>query len=133
MSHAESSLFLIWEAQDQMDSNYIKNTLELIQNFIISRIGCMINDWNSLPPHTVNASDITIFKTLLDEHWLNLRFDCCQSFLEPLIIIGASLSEPHHVRSTMKSVFLLACLIPYHIWLKTCLNANQHYIKYKEC
>ena len=37
--NAESSLFLIWEAQDQMDSNYIKNTLELIQNFITSRIG----------------------------------------------------------------------------------------------
>ena len=34
----------------------------------------VINDWNSLPPHIVNASDITIFKTLLDEHWLNLRF-----------------------------------------------------------
>ena len=29
-----------------------------------------------------------------------------------LIIIGASLSEPHHVRSTVKSVFLLACLKP---------------------
>ena len=34
----------------------------------------VINDWNSLPPHIVNTSDITIFKTLLDEHWLNLRF-----------------------------------------------------------
>ena len=26
-------------------------------------------------------------------------------------IIGASLSEPHYVRSTVKSVFLLACLL----------------------
>ena len=26
----------------------------------------VINDWNSLPPHIVNASDITTFKTLLD-------------------------------------------------------------------
>ena len=26
-------------------------------------------------------------------------------------IIGASLSEPHHVRSTVKFVFLLACLL----------------------
>ena len=26
-------------------------------------------------------------------------------------IIGASLSEPHHMRSTVKSVFLLACLL----------------------
>ena len=52
-------------------------------------------------------------------------------------VIGASLSEPHHVRSTVKSVFLLACFLaclkPYRIWLKTCLNANQHYIKYMEC
>ena len=28
-----------------------------------------------------------------------------------MYIIGASLSEPHHVRSTVKSVFLLACLL----------------------
>ena len=27
-----------------------------------------------------------------------------------LFLIGASLSEPYHVRSTVKSVFLLACL-----------------------
>ena len=27
------------------------------------------------------------------------------------ILIGASLSEPHHMRSTVKSVFLLACLL----------------------
>ena len=31
----------------------------------------------------------------------------------PIIVkfIGASLSEPHHMRSTVKSVFLLACLL----------------------
>ena len=29
----------------------------------------------------------------------------------PLKVIGVSLSEPHHVRSTVKSVFLLACLL----------------------
>ena len=42
-------------------------------------------------------------------------------------IIGASLSEPHHVRSTVKFVFLLACLYACHrlIWLST----NQKYIK----
>ena len=45
-------------------------------------------------------------------------------------LIGASLSEPHHVRSTVKSVFLLACLKPYRIWLITCSSANKHYIKY---
>ena len=36
-------------------------------------------------------------------------------------MIGASLSEPHHVRSTVKSVFLLACLMSSLIWL----SANQ--------
>ena len=34
-------------------------------------------------------------------------------------LIVASLSEPHHVGSTVKSVFLLPCLKPYRIWLKT--------------
>ena len=29
-------------------------------------------------------------------------------FLWPVVFIGASLSEPHHRRSTLKSVFLLA-------------------------
>ena len=48
-------------------------------------------------------------------------------------VIGASLSEPHHMRSSVKSVFLLACLKPYHIWLKTCSSANKHHIKYMEC
>ena len=28
-----------------------------------------------------------------------------------LVVIGASLSEPHHRRSTVKSVFLLVCLV----------------------
>ena len=32
------------------------------------------NDWNSLPSHIVNTSDMHTFKTLLDEHWKNLRF-----------------------------------------------------------
>ena len=35
------------------------------------------------------------------------------------VLIVASLSEPHHVGSTVKSVFLLPCLKPYRIWLKT--------------
>ena len=34
----------------------------------------VINDWNSLPPYIVNASNMIAFKTLLDEHWINLRF-----------------------------------------------------------
>ena len=42
----------------------------IIQNFML------INDWNSLPPYIriVNALDMIAFKTLLDEHWINLRF-----------------------------------------------------------
>ena len=39
------------------------------------------------------------------------------------IVIGASLSEPHHVRSTVKSVFLLALLymaqVQVHVVLAT--------------
>ena len=31
-----------------------------------------------------------------------------------MYIIGVSLSDPHHVRSTVKSVFLLACLCACH-------------------
>ena len=57
-------------------------------------------------------------------------------------LIEVSLSEPHHLRSTVKSVFLLACLfacllaylldtLPY--MAKNCLSANQHYIEYMEC
>ena len=34
----------------------------------------VINDWNSLPSYIVKASDMIAFKTLLDEHWINLRF-----------------------------------------------------------
>ena len=68
MSHAESSLFLIWQVQDQMDSNYKEyaRTNTRLHDFK-NRV---INDWNSLPPHIINASDITIFKALLDEHWI---------------------------------------------------------------
>ena len=49
---------------------------------------------------------------------------CCSIF-------GASLSEPHHRRSTVKSVFLLACLLDTSslIWL----SANQYYIKLEWC
>ena len=42
-------------------------------------------------------------------------------------IIGVSLSEPHHMRSTVKFVFLLACLfvtgIPYMV--ESRLSANN--------
>ena len=35
-------------------------------------------------------------------------------------LVGASLSEPHHMRSTLKSIFLLACLLDTSslIWFK---------------
>ena len=41
-------------------------------------------------------------------------------------VIGASLSEPHHVRSTVKFVFLLACLLAcmYVCMLVTALYGN---------
>ena len=51
-------------------------------------------------------------------------------------IIGASLSEPHHVRSTVKFVFLLACLLVcMYVCMYVCLSppymveCNQKYIK----
>ena len=48
-------------------------------------------------------------------------------------IIGASLSEPHPMGSTVKSVFLLACLLvpsKYLYMAESRLSANQHYIKH---
>ena len=50
--------------------------------------------------------------------------------------IGASLSEPHHMGSTVKSVFLLVFLLACLIRLQSLymaesrLSANQHYIKH---
>ena len=70
MSHAESSyVFNLGSTRSnglKLYKEYARTNTKL-QNRVI-------NDWNSLPPHIVNALDITIFKTLLDEHWLNLRF-----------------------------------------------------------
>ena len=34
----------------------------------------VINDWNSLPFDIVNAPDVLVFETLLDNYWKNLRF-----------------------------------------------------------
>ena len=44
-------------------------------------------------------------------------------------LIGMSLSEPHHMRSTVKSVFLLACLLDTSslIWLKA-IKVDNHKI-----
>ena len=58
---------------------------------------------------------------MIQEHPCNLM-PCCIVVVSVVIIIGASLSEPHHVRSTVKSVFLLDTL-PY--MAKNCLSANQ--------
>ena len=51
--------------------------------------------------------------------------------------IGVSLSEPHHVGSTVKSVFLLACFLACSLdtskslyMAESHLSANQHYIKH---
>jgi len=34
----------------------------------------VINDWNSLPDYIVNASSLTLFKQLLDEHWTDYHY-----------------------------------------------------------
>ena len=57
-------------------SNGLKLSKEHVNTNV--RLQCyknrVINDWNSLPSHIVNASDVLTFKTLLDDHWKNLRF-----------------------------------------------------------
>lgn len=35
----------------------------------------VIEDWNSLPEEIVSAKSVLQFKTLLDKHWINKRFD----------------------------------------------------------
>ena len=39
----------------------------------------VINDWNNLPAHVVNAETVTSFKKRLDNHWESLKYstDCC--------------------------------------------------------
>ena len=58
----------------------ISNGLKLSKEYVNTnvRLHCytnrVINDWNSLPSYIVNASDVLTFKTLLDDHWKNLRY-----------------------------------------------------------
>ena len=44
--------------------------------------------------------------------------------LRMYVVIGASLSEPHHVRSTVKFVFLLACL---YVCMYVCMLVTALY------
>ena len=39
----------------------------------------VINDWNNIPAHVVNAETVTSFKKRLDNHWESLKYstDCC--------------------------------------------------------
>ena len=52
-------------------SNGLKLSKEHVNTIV--RLQCyknrIINDWNSLPSHIVNALDVLTFKTLLDDHW----------------------------------------------------------------
>ena len=63
---------LIWQVQDQMDSNYIKNMLELIQAGLHDFKNRVINDWNSLPPYI--RSQCFRHNYIQDTSRLNLRF-----------------------------------------------------------
>ena len=61
-------------------------------------------------------------------NYLDFYIDQCIS-----IIIGVSLSKPHHIGSTVKSVCLLACLLDTSKSLymaESHLSTNQHYIKH---
>ena len=57
-------------------SNGLKLSKEHVNTNV--RLQCfknrIINDWNSLPSDIVNAPDVLVFKTLLDNYWKNLRF-----------------------------------------------------------
>ena len=53
--------------------------------------------------HYICHQNFVYYKTLL-QYAMNL------SYVAIVTIIGASFSDPHHVRSTVKFVFLLACL-----------------------
>ena len=44
-------------------------------------------------------------------------------------VVGASLSKPHHMRSTVKSVFLIASLMCHTCMAESNLSANRNYIK----
>lgn len=35
----------------------------------------VVNEWNQLPKHVVEAKSVNTFKNLLDAHWLNRKFD----------------------------------------------------------
>ena len=57
-------------------SNGLKLSKEHVNTNV--RLHCyknrVVNDWNSLPSYIVNALDVLTFKTLLDDHWKNLRY-----------------------------------------------------------
>ena len=41
-----------------------------------SSLSCRIaNDWNALPNHIVNANNVNSFKTALDKHWYDRKFE----------------------------------------------------------
>ena len=35
----------------------------------------IINDWNMLPSHVVEATNVDAFKNALDKHWSQFKFD----------------------------------------------------------
>ena len=35
-----------------------------------------VNDWNMLPPHVVEATNVNTFKNALDRHWSQCKFEC---------------------------------------------------------
>ena len=56
-------------------------------------------------------------------------FDIINYFIVYTKLVRVSLSEPHLVRSTVKSVLLLACLLD---TLPYMAKTNQHYIRYMQ-
>ena len=44
----------------------------LKQNSFGNRV---VNEWNKLPRHVIEATNVNMFKNLLDTHWFDRKFD----------------------------------------------------------
>ena len=84
-----------------------------------SSLSCLVHEIPYLDAYPIQSIGYTLLLYCLHVHMLPAHD-------QQIRIIGASLSEPHHVRSTVKSVFLLACLLealPYMANLFKCKQA----------
>ena len=58
--------------------NYEKDLGIIIDNEFVSQstfCNRIVNDWNDLPYHIIEANNINTFKNALDKHWFDKKFD----------------------------------------------------------